>query len=473
MWCGPRYLQVMGSRYFIGSRSLLLVVIAYLTASCALTPVRHDGSAQAPGVEASAPLAAAGLLLEATESKRSPARKTRAIMALASPRILGSAIDMDVLDAAGYPAWRSEQRDELSDICPVRIAFSARRPEGGTERQSGMLYLPAPSAGSRRTLTWIIFLKGTEHLRDNVPSRGGGNERSMMELSASLGYAVWAPDYAGMGDGEGFQEYCVPDSMSASALDGFAAARSYLETRGSDYGESGRLAILGYSQGGFAAMATLAAATGSPPLIAGLEIVAAYPMGAPLNLMVGVPFLTAGPERIARPDYQILLLLGWARAYPDVVRIEEILKPAIIERALPYFDGQHDGDELCRIIARAVDKKADDVLDTDLYLPSYTSAMRQAPATVPYFRIQDKTRLDRWSPPAGLPIILAATPSDELVRFDNSLSAYEWMRASNSAADMTLVRLASPSHGRAAVEGLLYALVDLDDRENKTGEVGQ
>ena len=463
----------MSSKYFIGSRFLLPVAIACIAASCAAVPVRHDEAAQALYAEASAPLAAAGLLLEATQTKRTPARKTRAMMALASPTILGSAIDMDVLDAAGYPAWRSEQRDKLSDICPVRITFSARCPEGGTERQSGMLYLPAPVSGSMRSLTWVIFLKGTEHLRDNVPSRGGGNERSIMELAASLGYAVWAPDYSGMGDGAGFQEYCVPDSMAASALDGLAAARSYLSTQASDYGESGRLAMLGYSQGGFAVMATLAAATESPPRITGLEIVTAYPMGAPLNLMVGVPFLTAEPERIARPDYQILLILGWARAYPGVVRIEEILKPSLVERALPFFDGNHDGDELCRIIARTVGKKTDDVLDSDLYLPGYVSAMRQSPGTVPYFRIQDSTRLDRWSPPSGLPIVLAATPSDELVRFDNSLSADEWMRASNPAADVTLVRLASPSHGRAAVEGLLYALVDLDRREREASEAGQ
>ena len=463
----------MSFNYFIGSRFSFPVVLVCIASSCAVVPVRHDETVVGIGVEASAPMVAAGLLLEATEAKRSPARKTRAMMALASPRILGSAIDMDVLDAAGYTAWRSERRDRLADVCPVRIAFSARRPEGGIERQSGMLYLPAPVSGSRRSLTWVIFLKGTEHLRDNVPSRGGGNERSIMELAASLGYAVWAPDYAGMGDGEGFQEYCVPDSKAASALDGLAAARSYLATRSSDYGESGRLAMLGYSQGGFAVMATLAAATDGLPRIAGLQIIAAYPMGAPLNLMVGVPFLTAEPEQIARPDYQVLLILGWARACPGVVRIEEILKPSIIERALPYFDGRHDGDELCRILARTVGKKTDAVLDTDLYLPGYVSAMRQSPGTVPYYRIQDETRLDRWSPPSGLPIVLAATPSDELVRFGNSLSADEWMRASNPAADVTLVRLASPSHGRAAVEGLLYALVDLDRRELETGNAGQ
>ncbi|PKL09020.1 MAG: hypothetical protein CVV51_05995 [Spirochaetae bacterium HGW-Spirochaetae-7] len=461
----------MSSKHFIGSQIPLALVIVCMAASCAAVPARRGEAIKDLGAQASAPFAAAGLLLEATQARRIPARKTRAMMALASPTILGSAIDMDILDAAGYPRWRSERRDTLADISRVRIAFSASRPEGGTERQSGMLFLPAPApvAGTGRSLTWIVFLKGTEHLRDDVPSRGGGNEHSIMELAASLGYAVWAPDYAGMGDGQGVQEYCVPDSMAASALDGLAAARSYLATQAGDYGESGRLSLLGYSQGGFAVMATLAAANDELPRLSGLEIVAAYPMGAPLNLMVGVPFLTAEPERIDRPDYQILLILGWARAYPDVVKVEEILKPEIIDRALPYFDGRHDGDELCRIIARTVGKKTDEVLDTDLYLPGYVSAMRQSPATVPYFRVQDGTRLDRWSPPAGLPIILAATPSDELVRFGNSLSAYEWMRASNPSCEVMLVRLASSSHGRAAVEGLLYALVDLDRRERETG----
>jgi hypothetical protein len=103
----------------------------------------------------------------------------------------------------------------------------------------------------------------------------------------------------------------------------------------------------------------------------------------------------------------------------------------------------------------------------DLYLPGYLKAILDAPETVPYYAVQDAARLDRWTAPAGLPIVLAAAPDDELVPFLNSQNAHDWARSHNAAAEVSLVRLASGSHGRAAVEGLLYALVDLDLRERK------
>ncbi|MBU1079317.1 MAG: hypothetical protein KKB59_02390, partial [Spirochaetes bacterium] len=236
-------------------RVLLIATLAAVT-SCATAP----GSApresdELAGASAGGALAA-GMLIKATEARRVPARKPRALLAIASPMILGSAIDMDVLEERGYSRWREARRTGLLDVRSIRIAYSARLPEGGTELQSGMLYIPEAAPDGPRALTWVVFLKGTEHLRDYVPSRGGGMERTFMEAVAALGYAVWAPDYAGMGDGRGAQEYCVPESMAASALDGLAASREFVLGL-PEYGESGRLAVMVYSQGGLAAMATL------------------------------------------------------------------------------------------------------------------------------------------------------------------------------------------------------------------------
>lgn len=419
----------------------------------------------------------AGVLVRATEGRRIPTAKSRALFALASPLVLGRAIDMSVLNESGYDEWRSTLRDRLADVRPVRVMFTARRPEGGTESQSGMVLLPHHNgSGSPLPLTWIVFLKGTEPIADRVPSRLRGNEMTMMEAAAALGYAVWVPDYSGMGDAEGVQEYCVPESMAASALDGLAAARSWLAASAGEYAETGRLAILGYSQGGLAAMATLRALAEGALEAPGLSVIGTYPMGAPLNLMDGVPFLTDEPAVIPHPDYQLMLVMGWARAYPQAIRIQDILQPRVIETVLPLFNGRRDGEELCRLIARAVGRKPGAVLDADLYTPAYCRAIRTAPRTVPYFRAQDDARLDQWTPPSGIPIIIAATPDDEIVRFLNSENAYTWMRAANPEAQLRLVRLASGNHVRAAIEGLLYTLMDIDKLEhsavNGPGEGG-
>lgn len=408
-----------------------------------------------------------GQLIEARETWRVSLLKPRALLAIASPLVLGSAIETTVLDAAGYPEWRMRRRDQLVDVQSVRISFSARIPEGGAERQSGVLHLPVSKEGQLRPLTWVVFLRGTEHLRNKVPSRGGGSERSLMEATAALGFAVWAPDYAGSGDAAGAQEYCVPESMAASALDGLTAAREFVGYHAAEYTETGRLFVLGYSQGGLATMASLEAAASQKIPVPGLRTVAGYPMGAPLDLMIGVPFMKAGSSIVERPDYSILLVLGWARAYPDRIHIQDILSPIIIREIVPLFDGTRDGDELCRRIAKAVGKKPDRITHGDLYRSEYLEAIVNAPENVPYYAVQDAARLDQWTVPSGLPVVLAAAPDDELVPFLNSQHAYDWAQQHNPAADVSLVKLASGSHGRAAVEGLLYALVDLDLREHK------
>ncbi|MDX9898380.1 MAG: alpha/beta fold hydrolase [Spirochaetia bacterium] len=450
-------------RYFI------LITIIGLS-SCANIPEPRqdlrDGLASAPTTGA----LTAGMLLRASESKKIPSRKPRALLTLASPRILGSAIDMRVLDSLGYPQWREEKKSELLDVQPVAISFLASQPEGGMDRQSGMLYLPLDSSanGDRtgpRVITWIVFLKGTEHLKNNVPSRGGGSERALMETAAALGYAVWAPDYAGMGDSPGPQAYCVPESMAASALNGLEAARDYVRGLPLAYTESGRLSIMGYSQGGLAAMATLTSIADGLIPVPGLGVSAAYVLGAPLDLMIGVPFLENKNSVIRRPDYNLLLVMGWARSYPDIIKLEDILLPKVIRSVLPLYDGKRDGKELCRLIARAVDAKQDQVLDSDLYLPQYLWDIRHDPDSIPYYHAQSKARLDRWTPPSNLPIRLAASPVDETVPFLNSERAFMYMKENNPASDVVLVRLASASHGLAAVEGLLYALLDLDRQE--------
>lgn len=436
--------------------------------SCATVPSAEDDDARAAGGMAGGALAA-GLLLDSKEVRRVPARKPRAILAIASPRVLGKAIGMGVLEEKGYPTWRQTRSEALSDVTKVRILFSARLPEGGAERQSGMLSIPSPSGDGIRELSWIVFLKGSEHHRDKVPSRRGANESALMDAAAALGYAVWAPDYAGMGDAEGAQEYCVPESMAASALDGLAAARAYLAGRGDEYAESGRLYVMGYSQGGIATMASLRAATDGAIAVPGLRIVAGYPLGAPLDLMPGIPFLADDGVTVERPDFAILLAIGWSRAYPDSIKLDEILSERAIERVVPLYDGTRDTDELLWKISKALGRKQGEVRDADLYAPGYRAAISEDPSSSAFFAAQEKARLDRWAPPRGLRLVLAASPSDELVPFENSARAYEWIRAAAPDADVSLVSLESQSHGLAAVEGLLYALIDIDTVERGEG----
>jgi hypothetical protein len=263
-----------------------------------------------------------------------------------------------------------------------------------------------------------------------------------------------------MGSGAGVQEFGVPASLAASALNGFAAARAWLAAISTDrilkYSETGRYAIMGYSEGGIAALAAVIAATSGSIPVAGLRLTAAYPMAGVFNLSSGVQM---------GPVYEIFFVVGWARAYPDKIRMQEILLPGIIENVVPLFDGTHTDAQVTRMISLTVGKMPGNIQDSDIFTQEYLQELRDDPESVPYFHLQNANALDRWMPPPGIPVVLAATPSDAVISFSRIEEYYQRVRSQDPTADIIFVRLAAGTHALGAVEGFLCAIQDLDRRE--------
>jgi len=395
-------------------------------------------------------------------------RRLKRFFALAAPAVLSTGMSTRNLEELGYSEWREKRVPELSDFCMVKISFLASLPEGGVERQSGLALLPKFKPGKSPAVSWVVFLKGTEFRRKETPSRRRGPELPFIASLAALGYAVWAPDYAGMGDGQGFQEYCVPDSLANSALEGLQAARSWLRIRGAERGsccaETGRLAVIGYSEGGTAAMSVLDSLTRGRLAVPGLVLSAAYPMGALLDLRSIEPAHGEEPIVLEHPAFLVYMALGWARAYPDRIRIEDVLSPRVVSEVVPLFDGARSSDRLDVWIARIFKRKRGRVLDADVFSPKYLRRVRESPESDSYARMRDEKRLDRCAP-SGFPVILAAAPVDEIVPFSNSEGAEAWARKNAPDSGMEFVKLTGKDHLLAGIEALLYAIVDFDTRE--------
>lgn len=452
-----------------GLGSFCLICIALILSACATGPKPQ------PLVSPTAS-PAPGSFLEADYLRTIPSSEEWLMLAAASPWLIGTRVTMDVLKKEGYAAWRASRIGALSDIRVMRISFSARLPEGGSERQSGTVFLPKARSEKRQELSWVIFAKGTELRREFTPSRNKGSELPFITALAALGYAIWVPDFTGMGDGLGTHEYCVAESLADSALDGLAAARQWLVAAategGGGYAESGRLAVIGYSEGGLAAMGTLKAIADNRISTPGLSLEAVYAMGAPLNLTILDSDLGEGPFPLSHPEYQVYLGLGWARVYPEDSRLGDIFLARTIDRIVPLYDGTRRDVDIKRQIATIVGKKTGSVTDEDIFSPEYLAALRRNPASSAYYRVQAAARLDNWAPPMGIPLILAATPSDDIVPFANSENEFEWAKEHAPQADVSFVRLASKGHINAGIEAYLYAIVDLDRREAKLKAAG-
>ncbi len=444
-------------------------------------------------------------------------------MRLFSLPILRLGIDTGFLSGHDYSSWHSGIFDRVSDVEATSIRYRSEAVLGQPETQSGMVFLPAGYRNAGRELTWIVYTKATELKRLEVPSRYAGAESRIGAVIASLGYAVWMPDYPGMGVAPGIHTYCDPGSLARSTLDGLAAARFLLARKATspadpgsgarpapigsvfsvdsgDSGfmgvaESGRFYVMGYSEGGLAAMSVARAIedgprwpeTGESAPPAGLRLNGVYAMGAPLDLSRGFRGDMAPDTRLGNPVYLLFVLSGYARTHPDSVDPVRIIREDIRKSIIPLLGTDKTAEDINKMIASMRKKPVRDIVASDVLEPDLLLGLIRDHGADPLFRILDEARMDRWNPDPRVPLTLAASRKDRVVPYDNSSEAIRWFSAArradaaipvgDSVADsaktagmigdpgLRLLDLASDSHDKAAVEALLFAIMDIDRTE--------
>ncbi len=142
-----------------------------------------------------------------------------------------------------------------SGVSMYRIAFRTWRSNGAAGASTARVYLPS----SPRTLPIpvIVAAHPTDGITDSsAPSMDPTSNQDLALPWAGLGYAIIVPDYAGLGN-EGVQGYLDNHDQAYSVLDGARALRNFLSAGAL----SSQVAIIGYSQGGGAALSAQALAS--------------------------------------------------------------------------------------------------------------------------------------------------------------------------------------------------------------------
>lgn len=130
------------------------------------------------------------------------------------------------------------------------IVYCSEDRDGGLIEVSGTVTVPdgdAPEGG------WpvVAFAHGTSGLGDQcAPSSQGTQRIPFIDKWIDAGYAVAASDYAGLGT-DGLPEYLIGDSEARGVLDSVRAAGNFADA---NVGE--QIVVVGYSQGGHAALWT-------------------------------------------------------------------------------------------------------------------------------------------------------------------------------------------------------------------------
>lgn len=135
-----------------------------------------------------------------------------------------------------------------------KVTYYTRNENNSLVKASGLLMYP----NVNYKLSTIVSEHGTTDSRDNVPSnlKGAMYAGFVVELSYVLnGYILMAPDYVGMGTGDGTHPYVHYPTEAGATIDFIKAANTVLTQFGvKRYNE---YFLTGYSQGAHAAMSTL------------------------------------------------------------------------------------------------------------------------------------------------------------------------------------------------------------------------
>ncbi|MFN1218914.1 T9SS type A sorting domain-containing protein [Chryseobacterium kwangjuense] len=143
-----------------------------------------------------------------------------------------------------------------------KITYYTKNEKNVLVKATGLLMYPNVNF----KLSTVVSDHGTTDSRDNVPSNLKGTLTAgfVVELSYALnGYILMAPDYVGMGSGEGVHPYVDTATEAGATIDFVTAANKVLAQKGIKRYDEYFLA--GYSQGAHAAMATLKTLNSSNP----------------------------------------------------------------------------------------------------------------------------------------------------------------------------------------------------------------
>ena len=312
------------------------------------------------------------------------------------------------------------------------------RPVTVTFQASGRAFFPPAWRLSRRPrLPLVLYPHATMLKKDEAPSRFGGHEWLFAAAAAAYyGFAVAMPDQGGMGgDALDYHPFCHAKSLAWSTLDalpGGARLREedpYRAPGGYDW--DGRLFLLGYSEGGYAALAATRELETRPGDYPGpFTLAGSACMAGPFDLSRTIRRAMINPlERFPHCFYLPYVILAYHRLYGDLVDPRQVFAPALLEyrddgNILQWADGSMDGLVVDSLVNRRLGVSGSGVVLRQLMNPAWVEQQLDDPvfAASPLRKLLKENDLVGGFRPTR-PILFCQSLEDRDVSVQNTIKA--------------------------------------------------
>jgi len=357
------------------------------------------------------------------DSVRGERLKTKTLTTYSAPLI------QQLINLAGYEIpFDLEQSVKI-----VSITYVTLDGLGDKVKASGALMIPQ----ELDDMPLLSLQHGTVFKREEVASVSPLNSIEGMAgtLIASLGYVVCVPDYVGFGVSEEMHPYIHAKSLAVSVIDFMRAAQDYCDAK--DIILNDQIFLAGYSEGGYATMATHKEIEEN---YAGEFILTAVaPMAGPYDLETDMQniFQTAD---YAELNYLAFIFTAWDHIY-QWNNLDYVFYEPYASKMPNLYDGSKGSGEIARELPNDFNQ---------LFRADFIQSVRDGNETDMLAVARENTLLD-WAPIA--PVRLYHGTADQIVPYHHATTALA--NLNNAGGTVELVTIQGGGHVSSALPAFL------------------
>ena len=247
-------------------------------------------------------------------------------------------------------------------------------------------------------------------------------------LSGS-GYVYVEPDYLGLGESEGMHPYQIKEPYGTCVVDLLRAAKIY-DLQNDDFMLNEQLFLVGYSEGGYATMATHQII--ERDYLDEFSITASFPMAGAYSMSEIMVDVMLAFESYGEPFYFPYVLFSYIDSYPEIGSINNyVLDEYLFLENM--FDGYHSSAEI---------NNAMPSIPATIMIPDSVTSF-QTNYNHPLKIALRNNDLWDWAPQS--PMYILHGMADELVPYENSELAYN--QFINNGSENIYLELLPASYG--------------------------
>ncbi|MCX4399085.1 MULTISPECIES: lipase family protein [unclassified Streptomyces] len=319
-------------------------------------------------------------------------------------------------------------------VTAYQVVYRTTNSAGEPTTASQFLVLPKTVGRHLPTVAW---LHGTiAYRKDTASENPGSSDRLAAYLLASTGRAVSAPDYVGLGAGEGFHPYGDPRATVAATVDGLRAARAFAHRNGRELDRE--VQVSGFSQGGPATM-LVGRALQEEGADQYFRLGALAPVAGPFHLSAFEA--AAADDKIDKSGlYLAYFATAWNKTYGLYSSPSEAFRAPYDQIVEELFDGYHTTEQIAGALPPA---------SKDLFTSDFLDRIR-TPSGVLKQRLHALDTTCDWKP--NVPVSLFHARGDKDV--DASHPAYCAQQLKDNGADFRLTDVGDHDHNNSVEQAL-------------------